>query len=70
MLYNIIVLGLSIIFYILYDHVTMIVIVICNVMLILNPKFKNEKINRKKKRENKNRVSWILTNIFYQSLLI
>ena len=57
MLYNIIVLGLSIIFYILYDHVTMIVIVICNVMLILNPKFKNEKINRKKKRENKNRVS-------------
>ena len=57
MLYNIIVLGLSIIFYILYDHVTMIVIVICNVMLTLNPKFKNEKINRKKKRENKNRVS-------------
>ena len=70
MLYNIIVLGLSIIFYILYDHVTMIVIVIYNVMLTLNPKFKNEKINRKKKRENKNRVSWILTNIFYQSLLI
>jgi len=43
-------------FHILYDHVTIIVTVICDVMLTLNPKSKNKKINRKKKRENKNRV--------------
>ena len=56
MLYDIIILELSIMFYILYDHVTMIVTVICDVMLTLNSKSKNEKINGKKKRKNKNRV--------------